>query len=579
MPILNDTQNELLRAERRALAGLQVALAGLDATPDDLATLQEAILQLDALFLIVVVGEFNAGKSALINALLGQPLLPEGVTPTTSRIQVLVHGETSGERGLEEGLVQIAAPVAFLQEIQVVDTPGTNAIIRRHEQLTQRFVPRSDLVLFVTSADRPFTESERVFLEAIRQWGKKVVFLVNKADLLEGEVAVQEVLNFVRENARPLLGQAPVVLPVSARLALKAKASDDPVEKERLWARSRFQALEEYIFQTLDQAERLRLKLSNPLGVGQKLVSHYLIRLDQRQERLTEDLETVDNVERQLTLYSGDLRRNFQPRLAEVDNLLHVLERRGNDFFDTTLRLTKVFDLINGERVRHAFEQQVVADTPAQIEKKVMGIIDWLVEQDWRQWQAVTLYLNRRRAVHAEQIVGEVGGSYESHRQELLAQVGEAASRVVASYDRASEARELGLAVEQAVAQVALLEAGAVGLGAAVTIALSSTALDVTGMLAAGAMAIIGLLIIPHKRQQARARLHQKIGDLRQRLMQVLTDEFDRAAGRSLERLREAVSPYTRFVRAEQDRLNEQRASLTASQVALAALQDQVERL
>ena len=68
-----------------------------------------------------------------------------------------------------------------------MDTPGTNAVLREHEALTREFVPRSDLVLFVTSADRPFTESERAFLEAIRDWGKKIVVVVNKIDILETE--------------------------------------------------------------------------------------------------------------------------------------------------------------------------------------------------------------------------------------------------------------------------------------------------------------------------------------------------------------------------------------------------------
>ncbi|NIO72666.1 MAG: dynamin, partial [Anaerolineae bacterium] len=102
----------------------------------------------------------------------------------------------------------------------IVDTPGTNAIIRRHEEITGEFVPRSDLVLFVTSADRPFTESERIFLERIRNWGKKVVIVLNKIDILEGEADVEKVVGFITEHAQRLLGFAPEVFPLSARLAL-----------------------------------------------------------------------------------------------------------------------------------------------------------------------------------------------------------------------------------------------------------------------------------------------------------------------------------------------------------------------
>ena len=71
-------------------------------------------------------------------------------------------------------------PAKLLQEMNVVDTPGTNVILDRQQRLTEEYVPRADLVLFVMSADRPFTESEVNFLKYIRQWGKKVIFLVNK---------------------------------------------------------------------------------------------------------------------------------------------------------------------------------------------------------------------------------------------------------------------------------------------------------------------------------------------------------------------------------------------------------------
>ena len=111
-------------------------------------------------FLLVVVGEFNSGKSAFLNALVGARIMPEGVTPTTSVINLLQYGETQSETMLPDGIIARTFPADFLDEITLVDTPGTNAIVREHEALTQRFVPRADLVLFVTSADRPFTESE-----------------------------------------------------------------------------------------------------------------------------------------------------------------------------------------------------------------------------------------------------------------------------------------------------------------------------------------------------------------------------------------------------------------------------------
>ena len=184
--VLSDRQEALLREERGLLMRLHTALARTDASGEQQSALDRSIAQLDEIFLLVVVGEFNAGKSAFINALVGQPLMQEGVTPTTAIITVLEYGEHAEHVVREANQLVVKAPVNLLKEIRIVDTPGTNAIIREHEVMTADFIPRSDLVFFVTSADRPFTETERGFMEQIRAWGKKIVVVVNKSDILEG---------------------------------------------------------------------------------------------------------------------------------------------------------------------------------------------------------------------------------------------------------------------------------------------------------------------------------------------------------------------------------------------------------
>src|SRR3989304_6194064 len=100
--VLTDEQAQFLRQEREALAEIRLALAEIDVPRDGLATLQKAILQLDELFLLVVVGEFNSGKSALVNALLGENVLPEGATPTTSPVTLVKWGEQATTQGGDE---------------------------------------------------------------------------------------------------------------------------------------------------------------------------------------------------------------------------------------------------------------------------------------------------------------------------------------------------------------------------------------------------------------------------------------------------------------------------------------------
>ena len=217
------------------------------------------------------------------------------MTPTTAVINILTYGEQTGERRLGDGIIERTYPAPFLIDITVVDTPGTNAIIREHEALTQKFVPRSDIVFFVTSADRPFTESEREFMEGVKDWGKKIVVVINKIDLLRDQASVKQVVDFVDTNISRLLGFAPEIFPVSALLAQQAKelANRNPTESERLWDESRFGNLQNYIFDTLDEEGRIRLKLLSPLGIAEHLADT-LPEDDQRALAvLTEDIDTL----------------------------------------------------------------------------------------------------------------------------------------------------------------------------------------------------------------------------------------------------------------------------------------------
>jgi small GTP-binding protein len=575
MRILTDAQENLLKDSRNLLNDLRISLIQFGAAPEDHETLADSIRQLDELFLLVVVGEFNSGKSAFINALLGQKLLKEGVTPTTTQINVLKFGETQ-ERNVEnENLHTLTAPVELLAELNIVDTPGTNAIIRQHEAITQQFVPRSDLVLFVTSADRPFTESERLFLERIRDWGKKVIIVLNKIDLFQSSEEQDQVVAFISDNARLLLGITPEIFPVSARQALRAKLGEP-----NLWQASQFEALEKYIQTTLDDKGRLTLKFMNPLGVGSHLLNKYLEVTSSRLELLKTDFTTLADVEAQLSVYQEDMRKNFDFRMSDIDIVLYGMEQRGQDYFDETLRLPRVFDLLNKTRIQKEFEQRVVADVPQRIETKVNEMIDWLVEANLRQWQAVMEHIADRRRQHEERIIGDAaGGSFHYDREKLIEGVGREAQRVVDGYDREAEARSMAEGAQIAVAALAATEVGAVGLGALIVILATTASADATGILLASVIALLGLFIIPAKKRQAKIELREKIANLRQQLTQSLRTQFEHEMERGILSINDAIAPYSRFVRAEQGKLSEVQSKLEETKNGLERLKVQVEEV
>jgi len=548
----------LLREERRILNDVRTSLVRFGASDENIAPLERSIEQLDELFLLVVVGEFNAGKSAFVNALAGRMLMDEGVTPTTARVTTVRY-----------------------EDINIVDTPGTNAVIREHEAITAGFVPRADLVLFVTSADRPFTETERAFLEQIRSWGKKIVIVINKIDILAGARELEEVRSYVADNARRLLGLTPEIFAVSARAAFRAKTGEP-----QQWASSGFEALESYIRRTLDSASRTRLKLLNPLGVGAALIERYAAAARERRAELSQDVALIEDVERQLDGYERDMAGGFDGRMAAVDNVLLEMERRGHDFFDDTMRIGRVIDLLNRSRMQEGFERQVVADAPQQIETRVTAVIDWLVDAELRQWQRLTRHLSARRRAFQDRIVGDrdprdddESRPFHDERRRLVDSVGGAAQKVVDTYDRRREASELADGARNAVAAAAAAGAGAVGLGTLITVAASTAAADVTGFLLASVVAALGFFVIPARRARAKAEMRAKVADVRARLAAALRTQFQEEIVRSTARMRESVGPYTRFVRAEGEKLDETTARLDALRDEMARLRARVDAL
>ena len=579
--ILSKREQEIRVREQELLQRLATALErfGSDVAEEDLRRFQEARDQLNGLFLLVIAGEFNSGKSSFINALLGERVLPEGVTPTTDRINILRHGPTVSENLLEAYLLERTHPAEVLREINIVDTPGTNAIIRRHEELTRDFVPRSDLVLFVTSADRPFTESERAFLEQIREWGKKIVFIVNKIDILVGPEERDQVLRYVEENAAGLLGETPELFAVSARQALEARADEDGKDQGELWQRSGFGAVEDYLLKTLDQQERVRLKLLNPLNVGLRLASKYKDATFERLKLLAQDVEAIQNIDQQLALFHQEMLRDFEPRLSRLDVLLGDMERRGMRFFEETIRIGRIRSLMDSEGVKRTFEREVIAETPREIEDEVGRVIDWIVERNLKLWQDISAYIERRQITrHREGMIGDVGSSFNYNRQALLDSVGRVSRDVVGSYNREVESRTIANEIQGTFATTALAQAGAIGLGTLVVTLVSSAAADVTGILLATALAVGGFYVIPRKRRQAKLDFERRIQQLGTQLKEVLTRQVHLELEQSTARINEAIAPYRRFVQSQQQQLNEARGELVTTEDALLRLRADIEQ-
>ena len=290
----------LVSEERVVLGKLHTALQSCNAPIDDLDLIADTRARIDDLFMLVIVGEFNAGKSTFINALLGERYCKEGILPTTDKICIMRSnskhnksintGWRRADNMLLDDVQEMDLPLDWMEDIAIIDTPGTNAIISRHQQLTQQIVPRADLVLFVTSAERPITESESQFLTKIKQWGKKVVIIVNKIDILENDKDREELMSYVGQNVGKIIGSMkPVpVFGISSKLALSSKLVAKDVGDPALgvgaksYHDSKIEDVEKYLMSTLGKEELLRNKLENPLNVADRMIADSIQSLDKR---------------------------------------------------------------------------------------------------------------------------------------------------------------------------------------------------------------------------------------------------------------------------------------------------------
>jgi small GTP-binding protein len=270
-------------------------------------------------FHLVVVGEFNHGKSTFVNALLGAEVLPVGVTPTTAAIHHLRWAaspeatvvRSSGEReplpfdevrrfavgagraGDDVDFLEVGYPAPLLEErILLVDTPGVNDLSLQRADITYSYIPRADAVLFLLDAGQILKESERVFLQEklLKASRDKIVFVITKWDLLTTNEQ-GEALAYAREQLAKLV-KGPVVFPVSAERALEGRVAE-----------SGFPELLSHLTTFLAE-ERGRILLDNALGEGISAATLLGKGIDARRRSIAMKREELD---RRIALLESDL--------------------------------------------------------------------------------------------------------------------------------------------------------------------------------------------------------------------------------------------------------------------------------
>lgn len=546
--LLNEKERSLLQAQKEITERSRALAHRVGFTVED--DPNHSLLEQLATFSVVVAGEYNAGKSSLINALVGEPrLLETGTLPTTETITIL-SASPPPPTNLDASSIRFhhLPHNPFLKDLTLVDTPGTNAILTHHTAQTLRLLPAADWILFVTSADRPLSESERQLLESMaKDYRKSIVLVINKMDILDraggwhGAEEKQRVVDFVVSNVSSLLGARPMVLPVSAHI---------PSEVAKL---------SQFLKETLSNNTKIQSKLMSPLGVAEKLIQQCLEQVSVERKALRDDVATLKMLlshiegwkrESKAEMESIGMRLNRYLTKQQGERAHLYLQRTTlGQFFLSAFQIDHVAWDLTGPLASKSSSRDRIRDD---LQRMVQDAASSLATKGRAQGQAVIEFLGHRAS--------------SSQRSSLVGHI-TAASRFEETHDRILE--RLQLALQRVVPEEEMVESYGEYFQLTLSrLAMSSICLNSLSMLAlgyggmegfvtAGASAATSAALVVTGRSRAAqhyAQIWQKKAEqLDHDLHSVWEEELERQERQVLQ----GISPFQRFVQAEEERLDE----------------------
>jgi small GTP-binding protein len=423
-PTLEGPLAALRESEIRLLTDIATMLAELgENAADDRQRLLDVAQDLrEMFFLVVVIGEFNAGKSSFVNALLGDDLLPMGITPTTEMIEVIRYGDSISRKPETRGdsIREWTHPNTGAQGVAIVDTPGTGSVFLKHETTAKAFLHRADLVIFVLSAKRAMAEAERMYLEMAKNYGKKIIMVINQVDLLAPQEQA-DVRRFVERQLEELLGLKPLVFMVSAKEARQASPPDDNLFADGSAAGDPggIKAIRAHLRGVFSEAPPAKQKLLSQLDSAANAVNRANAAIKGRADLVSADTSKVRDVKRELEQQATGLSGQLATARAEIDRVFEGLRRRAMDFITENLSLRKLGRLPSREALQAQFQDVVIGRALREIDDASGQYINALIDNSRQYWRGIIDRLNKLQETLEQEMSGLDAGVYAEQREAL----------------------------------------------------------------------------------------------------------------------------------------------------------------
>lgn len=489
-------------------------------------------------FYIIIAGEYNSGKSTFVNALLGKKILRVGPTPTTHNVVLLTHGDSFGQEQLHEHLSRVTYPLDALKEITLVDTPGTNSIFVEHEGIIENFIHRAELVIFITSSDRPLTESERRFIQLLKgKWGRKVLIVLNKIDL-KSEEELNEIIPFIEKNCYKLLGFDPKVIAISSLTAATAKASQD----QELLRKSNVEEIEDFIFEKMDFDVKMELKSLSPLRFLTNVFIDLKKDLETKIARYNSEIAGIERLEARLKSKREDMQDYSRKYKLEIESAFSRLKERLDTFlgYHMTTRALMA-SMFSREKIGDKFKKEMssLSNPLHDLDRVIDDAVDYITRNNRALWEIALDYKKAEQDKGDVETLGE--HSFEDRKNELQFILKEH-SREYREFDLVNEADRVRAVAQGGLVNFLAMEGAALaavaGFGYLLTFFLPAAII----MVGALALAGVGFTVIPHKRKMYRTEIFKRIDSLSDRCSNFTTSELNKAIDRVIEDIENTVA-------------------------------------
>jgi len=564
--------------------------------PEYIEQLRDAIFHTDHPFLVTFVGPFSSGKSSVINALLGAKVMDVGPIPTTDHIAILRHGEAL-QKNRAGNITTIFYPSELLERVSLVDTPGLESVFSKHDELTRKFLHRADIVFLVMLATQVLTASNLAFMESLKVYGKRMVIVVNQIDLLE-EADRQTVKEFVQEQSRIHLGIEPQIWLVSAKQALQAY--EGSIRDEILWDESGFADLEEYLFDTLSDEQRVLQKLDTPLQVARNIIASALEQVQTAQRTLIEHRKTVENIQTQIAASEKDRRKRLEKIETEIEQEWNTAIDKGSAAIEELFQIQRalgqslagILEIVGigvlARRFRkrtqaeEAFLKYEVRDTLQRIPELAEKIGPTLEGRDQEEIDQLVDYTRQQITLLPDTLKNKLIGkvqtpmSYDRKalrniRDELDNLIDKASNFETARIDRALRSTMILMAVWMFITILfaILIATGSLLVG-------SSSGFNVILVLV---LFILGMALLPLRGSLLQYQYRRQMQTLQRQYMNTLHRAAEKQITYGTQLRQDVVEPFTRLITTQSEQLDELKLKLETHQQQIIGIQHKLSSL